>query len=273
MRVQPLQRVTRGQLRGMPQRRGRAADAAMHRQVLAADHHAAEQQELGQRVAQQREVAAQRACVVRYGFEHAAAGRCTRQVGVVVGVAAHRLQLQGGVRLEEADRLVTACKECSHARVGIGFSATVAPQVVACRVEAVRQACLGHLVVCRDPHHAAGECRGAANAVGVLDQQHAPAERRGRAGSGHAGRARRRARRCRRCRALPTWQRQSSPSFRLLGAPPFERPRQQRRPNGTRRARTCRTASSGTAPSPRRGARTASASAARCRARASARGR
>jgi hypothetical protein len=188
VRAQALAHVPRGQPGRVPEGARRTADAAQRRQVRTADHHAPEEHELRQRITQQREVGSEQSAFEGHRLEHAAAGRGAGQVRVVVRVAQDRLEPHRGVRFEEAQGFVASLEEGLHARIVVSAGHGGA-QVGARLLQAVLNAGLAHLVVGRDPHHAARDRGRTANAVAAFDQQHARALGGGGARGRHAGRA------------------------------------------------------------------------------------
>jgi hypothetical protein len=155
------------------------------RQVGPRDHHAAEQREFRQRRAQQGEVGAERARVVADRLEHAPARRCAGERGVVVGVAHDGLQAQLRARLQPVDRRRTLAQERLD-ELGPRPARQRRAEIGACRGPAIAR----RLRIRGNPDHAARHRRGAADAVGLFQQQHAQAARGRGAGGRQAARAR-----------------------------------------------------------------------------------
>ena len=187
-KAQPVGRVAQQQLRGGQERPPRAERLQQDRDVVLADHHAAEHHEGRDRRAHAREILAQQASVERQRRERAAGERAPRLVGVIVRVARRRAELHLGARLEIVERGRACGEKClAHAfRARTDLGGEEPPRIV----DPVRHAVAHRLARARNPHRA-GRRRGrAADLVGLLAQQHVePFERRDQRGGhpAHAG--------------------------------------------------------------------------------------
>ncbi len=111
-RAKTLQRIFRDKTHRAQGRAKRAPELAKVRDVEPIDHHAAEQGEFRQRRAQPPKVRSQTGAIEGDGLEHAATGRGSRLVGIIVRICFHRLKPDLGIRFEILHRLRTTCQKC-----------------------------------------------------------------------------------------------------------------------------------------------------------------
>ena len=159
------------------------------RDVEPIDYHAAEQREFRQRRSQPLKIHAKLGAVVADGFEHAATGRGTGLVGIIVRIDFYRLKPHLGIGLEIFNRLGTARKK-GIAQIGI-FRFGNGRGKIACRIgDAIVDACPSHRRIDRNPDHPARPRGRSADELRLLDHKDAQPLGRSHCGCRHSAGAR-----------------------------------------------------------------------------------